>query len=176
MSQILLHTDAFTHRTILHTNTFTHRPFYIGAVRRGGNAVLRGRRAWHYVTFQLETCEIWWKLVEASYEMLVPAFQHVLSRFSGFHVAFLCQWGKLQNLSFFILGGFQRGCNVVSCGRCGTLWDSHVSGQASIICVANAILALLYLCVVFKSWVPFFVAGAALWRCPSSFFRGRRST
>ena len=33
-----------------------------------------------------------------------------------------------------------------------------------------------YFCDVFKRCVAVFVAGAALWTCPSSIFRGRRST
>ena len=33
-----------------------------------------------------------------------------------------------------------------------------------------------YFCDVFRRCVAVFVAGAALWTCPSSFLRGRRST
>ena len=40
------------------------------------------------------------KLEEVSHEMLVFLHPCVLSRVSGFPVASLCLWGKLQNISF----------------------------------------------------------------------------
>ena len=49
------------------------------------------RRFWSYEV---------WNVEEASREMLVLRLQHVSSRCSGFLLASLCLWGKLQNLSF----------------------------------------------------------------------------
>ena len=41
-----------------------------------------------------------WKLEEVSHERLVLMLPHLSSQVSGFPVASLCLWGKLQNLSF----------------------------------------------------------------------------
>ena len=60
---------------------------------------------------------------------------------------------------------FQTSRCFVSRGRRGSSWHSDVFCNVSF-CVAGAI----YFCDVFRRCVAVFVAGAALWTCPSSFF------
>ena len=56
--------------------------------------------------------------------------------------------------------------NALLRGRRGTSWHSHVSANVSkiVLCGSCNTFALFL-----RRWVAFFVAGAALWRPPSSF-------
>ena len=61
---------------------------------------------------------------------------------------------------------FQMSRSLVSRGRRGTLWHSNVFSYS----VKNRFVWQgQYFCVVFRRWVAFLVAGAALWWPPSSF-------
>ena len=73
--------------------------------------------------------------------------------------------GSCKTLAF---EGVKASCNVGLRGRRGTSWDSHVSANCKTcrksFCVAGAILLHR-----FQKMRCSFVAGAALWRPPSSF-------
>ena len=100
--------------------------------------------------------------------MLVLKLQHVSSRFSDFHVASPCPWGKLQNLSS---SKVSKLClilfNVVLRDKRGASWYSRVwkSVDLKSFCVTGTIL----LRRVSRKWLAFFVAVPALGMCPSSF-------
>ena len=53
------------------------------------------------------SCKVW-KVEEVSHEMLVLVLPPVSSRVSGFPVASPCLWGKLQNLSFYLVGNCEN--------------------------------------------------------------------
>ena len=73
----------------------------------------------------------------------------------------------------FPFQGFQTGSNVVLRGRRGRSWHSHVSADGV---EGRFVWQVQYFCKVFGRWLSCFVACAALWTCPCSFLRGRRST
>ena len=61
---------------------------------------------------------------------------------------------------------FQSSRSLVSSGRRGTLWHSHMFHNVSKIVLRDM---AQYFRVVFRRWGAFFGAGTALWRTPSSF-------
>ena len=86
----------------------------------------------------------------------------VSSRVSGFPVASPCLWGKLQNLSF---SKVSKQVVISFCMVSVALTFSRVCKR-----VENRFMwKAQNFCVVFRRWIAFFVAGAALWRPPSSF-------
>ena len=62
--------------------------------------------------------------------------------------------------------GVKAGCDVVLRGRRGTSSHSHVSAKSV---ESRFVWQAKYFCKVFRKRVAFSVAGAALWRPPSSF-------
>ena len=81
-----------------------------------------------------------------------------------------CLWEVLQRWSFlevsdvWLLRFAWQAWHFVTFRRVLQRVESRFAWQAQ------------YFCDVFRRCVAVFVAGAALWACPSSFFRGRRST
>ena len=76
------------------------KPLRFECVQAGCHVVLRGRRGtlWHSNLF--DNVSNISSLEEVSHEMLVFLRPRVSSRVSGFPVASLCLWGKLENMSF----------------------------------------------------------------------------
>ena len=76
------------------------RPLLFEGFQAGCHIVLRGTRGalWHSNLF--DNVSKVSKLEDVSHEMLVFLRPRVSSRVSGFPVASLCLWGKLENMSF----------------------------------------------------------------------------
>ena len=68
----------------------------------------------------------------------------------------------------WLFEGVKGSCNVGLRGRCGTSWDSHVSANCKRV-ESRFVWQAQYFCIVFRRCVAVVVAGAALWRPPSSF-------
>ena len=113
------------------------KPLLFEGFQAGCHVVVRGRRGtlWHSNLF--DNVSKVSKSEEVSHEMLVLLRPLVSSRVSGFPVASLCLWGKLQNLSF-----------------------SKVSKQVVMsLCVAGAALCEIPTCLI---TCRNFVAGATM--------------
>ena len=63
-------------------------------------------------------------------------------------------------------GGLKRSHCFVSHGKRGTSWHSDVFRK---VWESRSVWQAQYFCDVYRRCVAFFVAGAALWTCPSSF-------
>ena len=92
-----------------------------------------------------------WKLEEVSHEMLVLLFPRVSSRVSGFPVALLCLWGKMQNLSssnvfkqvvmWFCVAG-EAICDIPSCLiTCRKFQNWRTSRTKCSFCCAKRVLS-----------------------------------
>ena len=105
-----------------------------------------------------------WKIEEVSYGMLVLSFQHVLSRFSGRVVALPCLLGKLRNLSLWKVSEEVIMPFCVAGVALPVLQNVSVKDRSVWQAQYIAILASF-----FRRWLSFFVIGAAVRTCPSSF-------
>ena len=102
-------------------------------------------------------------------------------------------------LVFFGVWGWSCVCLTLLCDRNRSWWLLEVSNRSGhswrlamsfrvasialhdiltcfIMCWCRSVWAAQYFCEVFRRWLAFFVAGAALWTCPFSIFRAKCST
>ena len=105
-----------------------------------------------------------WKIEEVSYGMLVLSFQHVLSRFFGRVVALPCLLGKLRDLSLWKVSEEVIMPFCVAGVALPVLQNVSVKDRSVWQAQYIAILASF-----FRRWLSFFVIGAAVRTCPSSF-------
>ena len=140
-------------------------------------------------------CERWWKLTDASHETsILEVHKKTRRKTSSLKLQSVKIGGSparnacldaptcLVSSLWFSCGlavsmgeaakpllfeGFQAGCHILFCGRHGTLWHSNLFDNVSRVVLCGR--RNTFLCAVFTRWVAVFVAGAALWRPPSSF-------
>ena len=103
------------------------------------------------------------KIEEVSHEMLVLVLPPVSSRVSGFPVASLCLWGKLQNLSFCHVANCENWrksrtkcwffCLHVSCLESLVfLWRRRVYGASWKTCPFRMFPSRLSCCFAWQTW------------------------